>query len=57
MTPRLPPAVLRSGFAPGTVRGRIRNLHLVVLVVLVSVGISIGTVAMADVVASIARAS
>jgi hypothetical protein len=57
MTPRLRPAVIRPGFAPGTVRGRIRNLHVIALFLLVSVGISIGTVAMADVVASIAKAS
>jgi len=55
MKSRLRPMVVRRGFAVGASQLRIAHLVYVVLLALAFGGVAVGTLAMADVVRSIAR--
>lgn len=55
MTTRLRPIVERRGFPVGAAPLRPGNLSLLVLLALVFASFAVGTIAMADVVTSIAR--
>lgn len=57
MSTRLRPIVTRRGYAVGTAQLRLGNLVYAILLALAVGGFAAGTVAMADVVRSVARSS